>query len=332
MISKKGIRILFVCPSFSSFIQNDLDILRRHFEVRVAHYQGKKRLLKFLIEMLKGVLWADITFSWFADVHAFVAVLFSKIFRRKSIVVVGGYEVAKVSEIGYGAMLNKRKALIVKFVLKHADKVLAVSEFSKKEILRCVNIKNIELVYNGVDYDEFTPKSEKEDLVITIGGVSDDVIKRKGFEVFVRSAEYLPDTKVVLIGKHIDNSIEHLREFASSNVEFTGFVSDEELFKYYQKAKVYCQLSIYESFGMALAEAMACECIPVVTNNAALPEVVGDTGFYVPYRDPKATAEAIEKALNSSKGKDARKRIVNMFSAERKERELKQIIKRCYNG
>jgi hypothetical protein len=86
----------------SQFIQNDLDILRRHFEVRVAHYQGKKRLLKFLIETLKGVLWADLTFSWFADVHALVAVLFSKIFRRKSIVVVGGYEVAKVPEIGRG--------------------------------------------------------------------------------------------------------------------------------------------------------------------------------------------------------------------------------------
>ena len=93
-------KILFVCPSFSSFIQNDLDILRRHFEVRVVHYRGKKRMLKFLIEALKGVLWADVTFSWFADVHAFVAVLFSKMFRKKSIVVVGGCEMAKVLEIG----------------------------------------------------------------------------------------------------------------------------------------------------------------------------------------------------------------------------------------
>ena len=55
-------KILFVCPTFSSFIQNDLDILRRHFNVRVAYYQGKKRMLKFLIETLKGVLWTDLTF------------------------------------------------------------------------------------------------------------------------------------------------------------------------------------------------------------------------------------------------------------------------------
>jgi len=62
------IKILFVRPSKSSFIQRDLELLRKHFDVRVAHYQGKKRMLKFLIETLKGVLWADITFSWFADV------------------------------------------------------------------------------------------------------------------------------------------------------------------------------------------------------------------------------------------------------------------------
>lgn len=92
-------KILFVCPSFSSFIQNDLDMLRRHFDVWVAHYRGKRRLLRFLIGTLKGVLWADVTFSWFADVHAFAAVLFSKIFRKKSIVVVDGYEVVKVQGI-----------------------------------------------------------------------------------------------------------------------------------------------------------------------------------------------------------------------------------------
>lgn len=63
-------KILFVCPSFSSFIQNDLDILRRHFDVKITHYQGKNGIPKFLIETLKGVLWADVTFSWFADVHA----------------------------------------------------------------------------------------------------------------------------------------------------------------------------------------------------------------------------------------------------------------------
>jgi hypothetical protein len=60
--------------------------------VKVVQYQGKKKMFKFLIETIKGVLWSDVTFSCFADVHAFVAVLLSKIFKRKTIVVVGGYK------------------------------------------------------------------------------------------------------------------------------------------------------------------------------------------------------------------------------------------------
>lgn len=59
-------------------------------------------MLKFLIETIKGVLWLDTIFLWFADVHAFVAVLVSRIFRRRSIVVVEGYEVAKVQEVKEG--------------------------------------------------------------------------------------------------------------------------------------------------------------------------------------------------------------------------------------
>ncbi len=331
-MNRKKTKILFVCPSFSSFIQNDLDILRRHFEVRVAHYQGKNRLLKFLIGTLKGVLWSDVTFSWFADVHAFAAVLFSKIFRKKSIVVVGGYEVAKVLEIYYGGMLSRKKAFIVKFVLKHADKVLTVSEFNKSEILEYINPKNVELVYNGIDCDKFKSASEKEDLIISVGAVSNTVVKRKGFETFVKSAKYLPNAKFVLIGKHVDNSIKSLKSMASPNVEFPGFVSDEKLRRYYQRAKVYCQLSHYESFGMTLAEAMSCECVPVVTNNAALPEVVGDTGFYVPYGDPNATVEAIKEALKSDKGKKARERIKNMFPMERREYKLVEIIRGLLSG
>jgi glycosyltransferase involved in cell wall biosynthesis len=77
---------------------------------------------------------------------------------------------------------------------------------------------------------------------------------------------------------------------------------------------------------MALAESMCCECVPVVINNAALPEVVGDTGFYVPYGDPKATAEAIKEALKSGKGRAARERIKNMFPIAKREKRLIEII------
>jgi glycosyltransferase involved in cell wall biosynthesis len=67
--------------------------------------------------------------------------------------------------------------------------------------------------------------------------------------------------------------------------------------------------------------------VPVVTHSYALPEVVGDAGFYVPYGDPKAAAEAIKQALKSNKGTRARERIEKYFSLKAREQKLiKEII------
>ena len=103
------------------------------------------------------------------------------------------------------------------------------------------------------------------------------------------------------------------------------------MLKYYQRAKVYVQVSAHEGFGCSLAEAMLCECVPVVTNKGAIPEVVGDTGFYVPYGDLKATAEAIKEALKSDRGKEARERIKRMFPVEKREEKLVSLICKIKN-
>ncbi len=328
-------RILFVRTTTSSFIEQDIQILRNNFVVRVidpalSRIYSKSTLIT-LLNFTKGILWADVAFSWFAGFHAFLAVLLSTIFRKKSIVVSGGYDVANEPSINYGVMRfpKSKSARMTKFALKHADKVLAVSEFNKSEALNYVDPNKIELVYNAVDCDKFKSEGKKnEDLVITVGAVTYNTLKKKGLEAFVRTAAYLPNIKFILIGQPYDNSIELLKAIAPSNVEFMGYIPFDKLPKWYQKAKVYCQLSYHESFGLSLAEAMACECVPVVTSNAALPELVGDTGFYVPYGDPEATAEAIRKALKSDAGKIARERVKRLFPIESRQKALIKIIGR----
>ena len=75
---------------------------------------------------------------------------------------------------------------------------------------------------------------------------------------------------------------------------------------------------------------MLCECVPVGTKYCGIPTAIGDCGFYVPYGDPEATADAIKDALNSPEelGKKARKRIKNTFPLEKRERGLIQAISR----
>ncbi len=328
----RKIRILFVRPSKSSFVQRDLELLRKHFSVRVVDFVLSRKNLKgtltTVFSMVTGVLWADVTFSWFAAAHAFWAVRLSKMFKKKSIVVVGGYEVAKVPEIGYGALLNPKSARRVKYVLENADGVLTVDDSLKRDAIENLGVNgiNIQTVPTGYDTEFWKPTRKKENFALTVAYVNNSTIKRKGLETFIKAAEYLPEIKFVIVGPHLDNSIGKLKPTAGRNVEFTGFVSDDELIRYHQRAKVYCQLSRYEGLPNALCEAMLCECVPVGTKNSGIPTAIGDTGFYVPYGDPEATAEAIKEALNSDKGKQARERIKAMFPIERREKELVMII------
>jgi glycosyltransferase involved in cell wall biosynthesis len=214
--------------------------------------------------------------------------------------------------------------------LRYADLILPVSQFTKKEVLRWAQPKKTLVVYNGIDIKRFQAEGEKEDMVITVGGVSRSNLLRKGLESFVKSASLVPEARFVVIGKEQDDSINHLRSIASPNVSFTGFVTDEELLSWYQRARVYVQVSAYESFGMSLAEAMLCECVPVVTEKGALPEVVGDTGFYVAFEDEKATARGIKEALRSNKGVYARRRIEDLFSLARREKALIESIEALF--
>jgi len=170
------------------------------------------------------------------------------------------------------------------------------------------------------------PKIGKEDIVITVGNVTKSNLLRKGIEIFVKTASYLPKIPFYVIGRYNEETYNYLNEIASGNVIFTGFISEKELIKFYQKAKVYVQVSAHEGFGISPAEAMLCECIPVTTNRGALPEVVGKTGFYVPFNDPEETAKAIRKAIESDKGSEARNYILENFSMKKREEAIKNII------
>ena len=327
--NNEKLRILFIYRSWSSFVKNDYEILKKHFDVHPLQWRGKRDIIKMII----GVIKSDLVFSWFASDHAGIAGILATIFRKKSIVVVGGGDAAYVPEINYGlwatgSFLDKKLA---KYALKKADKVLVVDPSLKEDLIKNAKIKghNIEYVPTGYDYNFWKPQGKKEDMIITVSGVIWSNIKRKGLETFVRSAKYFPDVKFVLIGKHIDDSINYLKSVAPSNVEFTGFVSTKKLLEYYQRAKVYCQLSRYEGLPNALCEAMLCECIPVGTKYCGIPRAIGDTGFYVRYGDVENTVEGIKKALESDLelGKKARKRIIRLFPEEKRENRLVEIIK-----
>jgi glycosyltransferase involved in cell wall biosynthesis len=317
-------KVLIATLAFHTFVKRDVDILRSHFDVKVIHYKGFRSIPK----LLKGTIWADLTYSWFADIHAFFAVLFSKIFKKKSIVIVGGYDAAKVPDIDYGLALSPVFFRIVRFVLKKADKILTVDESLKMDAIQNyrVNGTNITTVPTGYDPELWKPHGKKGNRVMTVSHVKEETIKRKGLQTFVLAARHFKETTFILVGGHLNSSIDDLKSISSPNVHFPGPVPNEELPVWYGMAKVYCQLSRYEGLPNSLCEAMLCECVPVGTEYCGIPHAIGDTGFYVPYADVDATVQAVREALKSDKGREARERIKVKFPLEKREKRLVDII------
>jgi len=328
---EKG-RILFVYRGVSPFIIRDLNILKGHFKVKSLSLRTYRRNPFIIFKLIRGALWADVVLSWFVSTNAFLIVLFSKIFRKKSIIVAGGGGVANVPEIGYGELSNPIYALRAKFVLENADEILPFSKFAAEQVLNITKKACINVIPLACDTERFKPgREKKENIVLTVCQVKEGNIARKGLRTFLESARLLPKIKFILIGPHKDNSIDYLRKISPSNVEFTGYVSEKELIRWYQRAKVYCQLSYQEGFGVAVIEAMACECVPVVSLKAVvLRETVNDCGFYVPYGDVKATREAIRIALSVSADSrpKTRKRVKELFSIKKREKQLWESISR----
>jgi len=351
---KKKVVFLYPGDSLQPWARRDLQILKKHFKVSTSlgllpglfsggkwqaflAYRFGMSLLLHHLQLFNEIIKADLTFAWFADRRAILSILASRLLGKGSIAVVGGFDIDSEPDIGYGRMRHTLARKFVSFGLKRADLVLPFSEYAAEKVKGLTGEQtNIRAVNLACDTDRFKPGGPKENIVITAGLVDKENVVRKGFKTFVAAARHLPQVKFYLIGRQWGEAINELRAMATANVEFPGFLSDDELVVMYQKTRVFCLLSYLEGEGGGgvLGEAMACGCIPVVSSQAtALRETVGDCGFYVPYSDPEATAGAIKKALDApaESGKKARKRIEELYSMEKRETELLNAIEEVLN-
>ena len=327
----ENVRITFVGPLNSTFVQRDIEILKKHFYLDIIDVPKKSsEWSRYILRVKKSVKKSDIFFGWFAGWHTFPGIFYSKKHKKLSLIVVGGFDVASVPEIKYGAFANLKEKIPAKYVLKNTNKILVVDPSLKKKAMKNAKLdgNNIEYLPTTYDPNYWLKKGNKERMVLTVASIKNiKRIKIKGIDTFIKSAKYLPDVKFLIVG--VKNGIrEYIQKIAPKNVEVIGMLPQEKLLSYYQKAKVYCQLSISEGLPNTLCEAMLCECIPVGTRIDGISTAMGDVGFYVPYGDPKITAYAIKKALEAPEdmGKKARERIKNMFPLEMREERLVKII------
>jgi glycosyltransferase involved in cell wall biosynthesis len=202
---------------------------------------------------------------------------------------------------------------------RRADRILTVSESSKRDILRFFSVKpeKISVIYNAIDeHFRVSPTDEavervrgryqlQDPFVLYVGNVKPHKNVERLIDAFALLRRRGVDgLKLVIIGDEI-SKFQTLRRAVHrhklhKHVRFLGFVPDDTLSVLYRLAGVFVFPSLYEGFGLPPLEAMACGA-PVITSNvSSLPEVVGDAALLVDPYSSEAIADAIWKVLSDS--------------------------------
>ncbi len=312
-------RILYVHSRKASFVAIDRAILAERYEIEDWYQPGR---VGNLLELVAAVRRCDAVFGWFASWHTFFPVTLAWLMRKPSVQIIGGFDTANMPDIGYGYQQGGLRRWASRWIMKRADRLITNSNYSRTEIEANTPIppERVTVVHHGVP-DPFGPLDEskpRERLALTVGHLVSTTLMQKGHQPFVEAARHLPDVRFVFVGKAHDEAGEQLRALASDNVEFTGWLSDEDLEDLYARASVYVQASQHEGFGLAVAEGMLAGCVPVVMDVTAMPEVVDGAGVLIDSQEPEAVAAGISEAL--SLGPDAhrraRERILSTFPME----------------
>ncbi|MCW4010265.1 MAG: glycosyltransferase family 4 protein [Candidatus Bathyarchaeota archaeon] len=185
-------------------------------------------------------------------------------------------------------------------LLRRANKLIAVSDFTRRELVNYYGIKEdkIRVIHNGVDTTKFQPAVDKRKAKKEMGLNPDELAivsvgrlyARKGLFTLIESmpavVKRFPKAKFVISGKGQSDEMRKLIAHAErlgirSSIVFTGYTPDEKLPTLYQAADVFAFSTFYEHHPFAVLEALSTGLPVVTTNVGGIPETIvdGKNGF-----------------------------------------------------
>lgn len=205
--------------------------------------------------------------------------------------------------------------LTIGLAVWRAQKVITVSEFTKKDILekyKNISASKVVVTYEACDKPENIVLVDAEEILRKYGIIKPYILyvgnayPHKNLEKLARAFSQLKkkrnDLNLVLVGKedYFYSRLKHLvKTSGASGVIFADFVPDEDLTSVYQNAVLYVFPSLYEGFGLPPLEAMA-NGVPVASSSrASLPEILGPAARYFNPENPDEMARTIEEVLDS---------------------------------
>jgi glycosyltransferase involved in cell wall biosynthesis len=173
---------------------------------------------------------------------------------------------------------------VLSIAISKSEFVLTVSEFSKQEILDKFRVKSgkIIVVGNGVGgrfrttgnvYDHGSP------YLLYVGNTRPHKNVEAAIKGYARSG--IQDQVRLLLSGSATESLVEVIEGAGvkGEVDFAGFIPEEDLPAFYRGATALIHPSLHEGFGLTVLEALACGTAVVASNKTAIPEVTGDAAY-----------------------------------------------------
>ncbi len=218
--------------------------------------------------------------------------------------------------IAHGIEVWNKKRNLENFVLKKADGIFSVSNFTKDKLIKIhnFNTEKINIVFNTIDpffiksvgnfeFEHKTDPSEESFAILSVCRLSSDE-KYKGYDKVIKSLPIVKrkykNIKYIIVGKSDEKEFQRVKELVVSldveeNVVFAGEVKEQELVNYYRSSDAFVLPSKGEGFGIVFLEALYFG-LPVIAGNkdgSVDPLMNGELGILVNPDDVDEIAEAV---------------------------------------
>ncbi len=330
-------KILYFYVKKSTFIGRDIDMLSERYEVVEHQFDvGRKYVLPVAFAKQKLFLFrhqksASATVTHIAGYVSFLPTLWTKLFKLPSLVIIAGTDGAKFPAIRYGNFNRKLMGWFTRMSYRMASHLAPVDaslidvEYTYDEAGAprqgyrnfCPEVTTpCTVVTYGYDADMWPMKQvdcPPNSFITVIAGIdSEAIFLRKGVDLILEAARLVPEATFTLVGANPDNP---WLQNVSPNIHLHPVTDREGLVDLLNRHRFYLQLSLMEGFPNALCEAMLCGCIPIGSNVAAIPFIIGDTGYILERKDPKKLAELMRFAMEDGtlSRADTRRNIAQRF-------------------
>lgn len=294
--------------------------LQKHYKEEIIFVCPNKKFLNATAESLNciktgyfsGYFWEQFELPFFLFKHK-VSLLINfcntaPIVFKKNLIVIHDMAV-KENKNWFDWKFATIYKILFYFNLKRALKIITVSNFSKKEILKFypkVEQSKIDVIYLASFVDSDEVENQKDDYFIAVNSLN----SRKNIKVILEAFKLLDlnQFKLKIIGGSFENVFNNDVLEYSTNVTFLNEVSDADLKNELSKAKALINGSFYEGFGLTALEAMSVGTPCILSDIPVYKELYSETALFFDPKNPIQLAQKIKDLMDSENYNDLCKR------------------------